>query len=52
MTDPVDVRSIGAGLSGSASLGISALLALGFIVLGALAARTVLAPRGVAVPAE
>ncbi len=44
--------TIGAGLSGSASLGISALLALGFIVLGALAARTVLAPRGVAVPAE
>ena len=44
--------TIGAGLSGSAHLSIAALLALGFIVLGALAARTMLAPRGLAVPAE
>ncbi|MFN3207550.1 MAG: YeeE/YedE family protein [Roseovarius sp.] len=43
--------TIGAGLSGSASLGISALLALGFIVLGAVAARGFLVPRGVGVPA-
>ncbi|MEQ9056988.1 MAG: YeeE/YedE family protein [Roseovarius confluentis] len=44
--------TIGAGLSGGANLSIAALLALGFIVLGAVAARGVLSPRGGAVPAE
>ncbi|MGK7752511.1 MULTISPECIES: YeeE/YedE family protein [unclassified Roseovarius] len=44
--------TIGAGLSGGANLSIAALLALGFIVLGAVAARAVLLPRGAAVPAE
>lgn len=44
--------TIGAGLSGGANLSIAALLALGFIVLGAVVTRAVLAPRGAAVPAE
>lgn len=44
--------TIGAGLSGSASLSIASLLALGAIVSGALAARVILQPRGHVVPAE